>query len=76
MGKYFRIPVRNKRKTELAEEVSRLIKSNSRQHKIQTLSAIFSWMKTWEEVRQFEKDYSIVDKDTVERLVINFVPKS
>ena len=75
MGKYFRIPVRNKRKTELSEEVLQLIKTNNPRHITQTLTAIFSWLKTWEEVRQFEKDYSIVDKDTVDRLVNSFVPK-
>lgn len=72
---YFRIPVRNKRKTELSEEVSRMIVEGSQQNKYQRLSAKFSWLKTWEEVRQFEKDYSVVDRKIVERLVASFVPK-
>lgn len=72
---YFRIPIRNKRKTELAEEVNRMIALDSQQNKRQTLSAKFSWLKTWDEVRQFEKDYSVVDRKIVERLVTNFVPK-
>lgn len=72
---YFRIPIRNKHKTELKEEVSRLIANESTQSKLQTLSAKFSWLKTWDEVRRFEKDYSVVDRKIVERLVANFVPK-
>jgi len=72
---YFRIPIRNKRKTELSEEVHRMIAKESQQSKLQTLSAKFSWLKTWEEVRQFEKDYSVVDRKIVERLVAGFVPK-
>ena len=72
---YFRIPIRNKRKTELCEEVNRMIAKYDNQSKLQTLSAKFSWLKTWEQVRQFEKDYSVVDRKIVERLVTNFVPK-
>jgi hypothetical protein len=72
---YFRIPIRNKRKTELSEEVNRMIATYSQQDKLQRLSAMFSWLKTWEQVRQFEKDYSVVDRKIVERLVTNFVPK-
>ena len=72
---YFRIPIRNKRKTKLAEEVHRMIALDSQQDKLQRLSAKFSWLKTWDEVRQFEKDYSVVDRKIVKRLVANFVPK-
>ena len=72
---YFRIPIRNKRKTELNEEVNRMIAYKCQQNKLQTLSAKFSWLKTWEQVRQFEKDYTVVDRKIVERLVANFVPK-
>lgn len=70
------IPRRNKRKTELNEEVNRMISKYSHQAKLQSLSAMFSWLKTWEEVRQFEKDYSVVDRKIVENLVANFKPKS
>jgi hypothetical protein len=52
-----------------------MIAKESQQNKFQTLSAKFSWLKTWEQVRQFEKDYSVVDRKIVERLVANFVPK-
>ena len=72
---YFRIPIRNKRKTELSEEVNRMIAKESQQGKFQTLSAKFSWLRNWEQVRQFEKDYSVVDRKIVERLVAGFVPK-
>jgi len=71
---YFRIPIRNKRKTELKEDIQLMITGNQ-QSKNQRLSAIFSWLRTWDQVKQFEKDYSIVDKKIVERLVTNFVPK-
>lgn len=72
---YFRIPIRNKRKTELSEDVNIMIAKESQQYKLQALSTKFSWLKTWEQVRQFEKDYSVVDKKIVERLVASFVPK-
>jgi hypothetical protein len=70
----FSIPIRNKHKLELDEEVSRLITS-SKQEKLQTLSAKFSWLKTWKEVRQFEKDYSVVDRKIVEKLISKFIPR-
>ena len=72
---HFRIPIRNKRKTELNEEVNRMIALFSHQDKVQALGAIFSWLKTWEQVRQFEKDYTVVDREIVQRLVDNFVPE-
>lgn len=72
---HFRIPIRNKRKTEVSEEVERIIALDSHQNKIQVLSAKFFWLKTWDEVRQFEKDYSVVDRKIVERLVAGFVPR-
>lgn len=72
---YFRIPIRNKRKTELSEEVQRMIAKYDNQSKLQTLSAKFSWLKTWEQVKQFEKDYSVVDRKIVERLIAGFAPK-
>jgi hypothetical protein len=69
------IPIKNKKKVEKKEEINRMIATYSQQNKLQTLSAIFSWLKTWEEVRHFEKDYSVVDRKIVERLVAGFVPK-
>lgn len=69
------IPRRNKKKTELGEEVNMMISKYSQQRKLQYLSAMFSWLKTWEQVRQFEKDYSVVDRKIVEKLVANFKPK-
>lgn len=73
---YFRIPIRNKRKTELSEEVNRMTTKESQQSKLQMLSAKFSWLKTWDQVKQFEKDYTIVDKDIVKKLVNNFIEKN
>jgi hypothetical protein len=40
-----------------------------------TLGAIFSWLKTLKEVRQFEKDYSIVNEKLVKDLVNGFINK-
>ena len=70
------IPIKNKKRAELEEEVNRMINLYSHQGKLQSLSAIFSWLKTWEQVRQFEKDYSVVDRKIVENLVSNFKPKA
>jgi hypothetical protein len=69
------IPIKNKKKVEKEEEINRMIATYSQQNKLQTLSAKFSWLKTWNEVRQFEKDYTVVDRKIVANLVTNFVPK-
>jgi len=70
------IPIRNRKKTELHEEVSRMIAKYSKQQKLQSLSSKFSFLKTLDEVKQFETDYSVVDKKIVEKLVSNFIPKN
>lgn len=71
----FKIPIRNKRKTELNEEVRNMIANYSEHHKLQTLTAKFSQLTTWKEVTQFERDYEVVDRRTVDSLVGGFVPK-
>lgn len=68
---YIRIPIRNKRKVELKEEIEKLMEGDS-YTKTQTLYAKFSWLKTEEEVKQFEKDYNIVDPEMVSKLVETF----
>lgn len=73
-GYYFRVPVRNKRKTELKEDIERMMSLN-KSGKLQNLSAMFSWLKTQEEVEQFKKNYSIVDEEIIDQLVANFKPK-
>ncbi len=70
-----RIPLKNAKKVELEEEVQRLISGTSSHNRLQTLSAKFSWLKTIEQVRQFEKDYSVVDRKIVENLVSNYIKK-
>ncbi len=65
----FFIPVKNKRKTILSEEVEDLKTSINKRY---TLHAIFSWLKTIEQVNQFQKDYSEVDKNIVDNLVFDF----
>lgn len=67
----FYVPIRNVEKTETREEVLRLVGTNQ-QNRAQSLHAKFSWLKTVEEVQQFEKDYSIVDERLVSNLVNDF----
>ena len=69
------IPIKNKKKVEKQEDIERMIKY-SYQNKLQTLSVKFSWLKTWDEVEEFQKDYTIVDKNIVESLVDNFCVKN
>lgn len=68
------IPIRNKHKIELREDIERLMDLEN-PTKIHYLSSMFSWLKTWDDVKQFEKDYSIVDPDYVKKLVSDFKPK-
>jgi len=71
---YLYIPIRNGEKLELKEEIDRMMKYSD-QVKLQKLTAIFSWIKTLDDVKKFEKKYSIVDKDIVNNLVSNFKDK-
>jgi hypothetical protein len=70
---YFKI--RDRKKTEMQEDARRMIAKYSQQNKLQSLSAKFSWLKTWDEVKEFQKYYTCVDQKIVENLVANFVPK-
>lgn len=71
----FYIPLRNKNKIQLKEHKQKLIELNSQQRR-QRLSAIFSWLKTIEEVKAFEQDYYDVDPVYVEQLVNSFISKN
>jgi len=71
---YFKI--RNRKKTEMKEDAQRMIKLYSQQNKLQSLTAKFSWLKTWDEVREFQKYYTCVDQRIVENLVAGFIPKN
>lgn len=64
----FYIPIRPEKKTNLAEEVKRMM-TDTNQSKYQQLRAMFSWLKAEKEVMQFKKDYEIVDKEFVNSLV-------
>lgn len=68
---FFYIPIKNQRKTELREDVQHMINCDT-QSKTQKLHAIFSWLKTVEEVEQFKKDYEVVDRRLVHTLVREF----
>ena len=70
---YFKI--RDRKKTEMQEDARRMIAKYSQQNKLQSLSAKFSWLKSWDEVKEFQKYYTCVDQKIVENLVANFVPK-
>jgi hypothetical protein len=72
----FYLPIKDKRKTEMTEEANRMIAKYSQQNKLQSLTAKFSWLKTWDEVKEFQKYYTVVDRRIVENLVSNFLPKA
>ena len=67
------IPIRNKRKIEIQEEVQRLINDTTNQR--YNLNAKFSWLKTMDEVLEFERNYSVVNKEFVDELVEGFKRK-
>jgi len=69
------LKIRDTKKTEMQEEARRMIARYSQQNKLQSLSAKFSWLKTWDEVKEFQKYYTCVDQKIVENLVAKFVPK-
>ncbi len=64
------IPIKNKKRVEFKEDIARLMKDNTNKH--YTLRARFSWLKTQKEVKDFQKNYSVVDKDFVDQLVLKF----
>ena len=70
------LKIRNTKKTKMQEEAIRMIANYSQQNKLQSLTAQFSWLKTWAEVKEFQKYYTCVDQKIVENLVSNFVPKT
>lgn len=70
------LKIRNKKKTEMQEDALRMIANYSQQNKLQSLTAQFSWLKTWDGVKEFQKYYTCVDQKIVENLVSNFVPKT
>jgi len=63
-------PIRNARRTELNEEVHRMINDTVNKH--YTIRAKFSWIKTITDAEQFRKDYEVVDRKLVNELVDNF----
>lgn len=66
------IPIRNRQKVEREEEIERMM-GYSYHNKFQSLGAKFSWLKTWDQVKEFEKHYSVVDREIVENLVSGFL---
>lgn len=72
---YFKLYFRNEKKVELKNEINRLSVS-SKEHRQQVLRAKFSWLKTKEEVLQFQKDYSLVDTIYVLQLANDFYLKN
>lgn len=62
------LPIRNRKKIEFEEEIQRMMQYSD-SNKLQSLSTKFSWLKTEKEVEEFEKNYSVVDRKMVERLV-------
>lgn len=68
------LPYRNKHKTEIREEVE-ILKARTESQRRYTLSAKFSWLKTWKEVEQFKKDYREIDPSFVDELISKFETK-
>ena len=73
--RFLYLPIRNKRKAILKEDVERLLKEKSC-HRRQSLRAKFSWLETIEDVEQFKKDFSLVDEFFVQKLVFDFKSKN
>lgn len=69
------IKIRNRKKTEMKDDARYMIEHYSQQNNLRSLTAKFSWLKTWKEVNQFKKYYTCVDKTIVDNLVANFTPK-
>ena len=65
------IPIRDKKKEELKQEIIYLQKS-SIQNRRQRLRAEFSWLKTIDLVEQFKRDYYSVDPELIDELVTGF----
>ena len=68
------IPIRNQHRTQVRNDIKNWSK-HSDQSRHQVLYATFSWLKTIKQVKQFEKDYSKVDKEFVSKLVEEFYLK-
>lgn len=66
--------IRDNKKMEVKETLESLL-NTSNHNRTQRLTAIFSWLKTTEEVNQFEKDYFKADPILVEQLVAEFKNK-
>lgn len=67
----FTIPIhRNIEQIKINEEIRR-ISGYTHQNKLQTLSAMFSHLKTDEEVSKFVKNYSVIDPIIVNKLYQN-----
>lgn len=64
----FYIPIRNEEKQKLKEDVERLISSN-KTYQENSLSAMYSWLKTTKEKEKFRKNYSIVNKNYIDSLL-------
>lgn len=60
-----KINIRDKRRTNLNEEISFLKEEISYEELIKKMSAKVSWLKTEKEVIQFEKDYSKVNNNLI-----------
>lgn len=63
----------NRQWVKLAQEVQSM--KNDKYNQIQRLHAKFSWLKTYEEVSEFVKNYREVNPKVVDQLVTDFKPK-
>ena len=68
------IPLRDYKKLGVKEDIAKLTKEGNTNVRY-TLHAKFSWLKTLDEVNQFEKNYKVVDEKIVSDLVKGFKRK-
>ncbi len=69
---YISLLFRNRKKAVMIDEADYMIERLTEQGRKQSLIAVFSWLKTWGEVKTFQKYYARVDSEVVNSLVTAF----
>lgn len=71
-GRGFVIPIRNEHNAEVEDDIYAMNKYRLHSDRCRALRSKFSWLKSEKEVRQFQKDYGVVDPEFVKTLVSEF----
>lgn len=66
----FSIKIRDYNKWELKEEIAELLDPKNR-NVLQSLGAKLSWEKTAEKVKTFRKNFSVVNPEFVEQIIVD-----